>query len=395
MPTEKIYYRDAYQAELKTRLLARQPASDGLWLLPDQSIIYPGGGGQLADIATINGLPVQEIRVQAEEIWCRMEPETAPPDDGELLLKIDWDRRYYNMQQHSGQHLLSHVLFEKNLATVSVHLGEEYTLVEVEGAFPSAQTLQEAEAQVNQLIRKAIPVTARWVSRDELDGLPLRKPAGDWEELRVVVIGAIDYSACGGLHVQNTSEIGYIKIAGVEKIRGHARIKAYIGVKADAYFNLIDQVGVRLRDQLKVDVGQFPERVAALAAEIARLKKERETYRRGYIEQTCRSLAEEAGGQPFILKRLAEGDWQNAQDIARTLSSAHGCIACVLFERRFVLISPDENKFDPHEFLGKFGAHLKLKGGGAPGFVQGVTGEIGDLAIQEALHQWFAKNPEG
>lgn len=49
-----------------------------------------------------------------------------------VLQKIDWERRFDHMQQHSGQHLISAVLEKEfNYTTVSWWLGEEVSYVEL------------------------------------------------------------------------------------------------------------------------------------------------------------------------------------------------------------------------------------------------------------------------
>lgn len=58
---------------------------------------------------------------------------TDPLEVGESVhQKIEWERRFDHMQQHSGQHLISAVLErEFNFVTVSWWLGEEVSYVEL------------------------------------------------------------------------------------------------------------------------------------------------------------------------------------------------------------------------------------------------------------------------
>ena len=70
---------------------------------------------------------------------------------------------------------------------------------------PTDEQVAAIEAKVNDVIHAALPVTIRFVSRDEAAGIvDLSKlPEDASETLRIVSIGA---------HVSNTSEIGEFKI---------------------------------------------------------------------------------------------------------------------------------------------------------------------------------------
>jgi alanyl-tRNA synthetase len=60
----------------------------------------------------------------------------------------------------------------------------------------------------------------------------LRKPPPRGGELRVVTIGALDRSACGGTHVRSTAEIGSILLRGTERVRKTTRVEFICGLRA-------------------------------------------------------------------------------------------------------------------------------------------------------------------
>lgn len=79
---------------------------------------------------------------------------------------------------------------------------------------PTEAEVAQVEALVNEQIAKQLPVTIEMMSRNEaaklVDMSKLPDEAG--EVLRIVRIGDYDACACIGAHVENTSEIGGIKI---------------------------------------------------------------------------------------------------------------------------------------------------------------------------------------
>lgn len=79
---------------------------------------------------------------------------------------------------------------------------------------PTDEQVAAIEAKVNEIINVALPVTIRFVSKEEAaDIVDLSKlPEDASETLRIVSIGDYDDCACIGAHVTNTSEIGEFKI---------------------------------------------------------------------------------------------------------------------------------------------------------------------------------------
>ena len=374
---KKLYYSDSYQQECTTRIIKHKTDDMGLWLQLDQNLFYPGGGGQLPDKGQIGGHELQNILEEDGVIWHCIEKNNSINEGDEVHLKIDWPTRYKNMQQHSGQHLLSHVLWESNLKTISVHLGENYTMIEVEGAFPDDRLLYKIENEANHLIRQAIPLKSFIADRNNADALPLRKPAGDWKELRIVEINGRDYSACGGTHVNNTSEIGLIKYIDSEKIRGHARLKFVISGLAYAYLNQLHSIMNQMKESFQTDPAQFPEKLSGLKDELTSLKKENNQLKKYYIQFQCNEILKKTKQRnEIIVHHLAAGNFDDNKEISKQLASEHRKISFIYGNGRFCMCVPESNDFDDTAFLREQGQNLTLKGGGPKGFVQGVYSDI-------------------
>ena len=124
METALLYYQDVYLRECSAKILKITMDKQGPWLLPDQTIFYPGGGGQPADSGSIDGKAVESIRKEDKQIW-HLVPGFQGEAGNTVKMQIDWPRRFYMMQQHSGQHLISNIAMDYKFNTVSVHFGEE------------------------------------------------------------------------------------------------------------------------------------------------------------------------------------------------------------------------------------------------------------------------------
>ena len=79
---------------------------------------------------------------------------------------------------------------------------------------PTPEQVAAIEAKVNEVIARNLPVTVRFVPREEAAALvDLSKlPEDASQTLRIVSIGDYDDCACIGAHVDNTSEIGTFRI---------------------------------------------------------------------------------------------------------------------------------------------------------------------------------------
>jgi Ser-tRNA(Ala) deacylase AlaX len=74
--------------------------------------------------------------------------------------------------------------------------------------------LKNLEEEVNEVIRKNLPVTERYMEFSKADLLfdLSRLPQDRNTEIRIIEIGDFDSCPCIGQHVDNTSEIGIFKI---------------------------------------------------------------------------------------------------------------------------------------------------------------------------------------
>jgi alanyl-tRNA synthetase len=173
-------------------------------------------------------VPVLAVTDEGEEIAHQLAaPVSLSRVDGE----IDWKRRFDHMQQHSGQHLLSAIFAEHfGLATLSFHLGQKSSTIDLEAAAVTTETAREAESRANQIVFENRPVTVEFRAAAEAQGL--RKPSAREGTLRVIVIEGLDRTACGGTHVRATGEIGPILIRKIDKIRQSVRIEFLCGGRA-------------------------------------------------------------------------------------------------------------------------------------------------------------------
>jgi Ser-tRNA(Ala) deacylase AlaX len=216
------FLRDPYRRQLRTRVLACRGLGDEFVVITEDTIAYPGGGGQPEDRATLAGQPVLAVERDGDGGWVHRVACEVPV--GPVELELDWERRYDHMQQHSAQHLITALAADQlGLATVAFHLGAERSSIDLDCPELSEAQLAELDGLVQSELRAALPITARWGGPDELEGLCVRSrglPAGHRGRVRVVGIEGVDRNTCGGTHVANTAELQVVVLMDVERVHG-------------------------------------------------------------------------------------------------------------------------------------------------------------------------------
>ncbi len=105
MTTQRLYFDDAYLTHFQARVVKRLEWDGHPAVILDRTAFYPEGGGQPADQGTLNGIPV--LDVQAQDDGSIVHVLERPLSEDTVEGRVNWDRRYDHMQQHTGQHILS------------------------------------------------------------------------------------------------------------------------------------------------------------------------------------------------------------------------------------------------------------------------------------------------
>ena len=219
---EILCYSDSYLKECKSKVM--EVNDHGVVL--DQTIFYPGGGGQPSDngklILENNEYLVKGVKRIDGQIVHLIEG-AKPEINSEVNSLIDWDKRYKLMRTHTALHILCGVIWRDYSASVTG--GDMKPLagrMDFELEEMSADFSKEVEEKINIEVSENRNIKIYQLPREEAFQIPdlIRTkinllPKGI-EFVRIVDIQGLDLQADGGTHVQNTSEVGYIKMIGHE-----------------------------------------------------------------------------------------------------------------------------------------------------------------------------------
>lgn len=228
--TERLYYKDQYIKEFSAKVLSCREGERGAEIVLDRTAFFPEGGGQPGDTGFIGSAQVIDtVEKDGEVIHICSEAVR----EGEAVgCRLDFDKRFTNMQQHSGEHIFSGFVHSVcGYENVGFHMGEHSVTVDFNGVI-SQEELCRIEKLANEAIYKNIPIEALYPSRDELCNFSYRSKKEIEGQVRLTRIEGVDLCACCGTHVALTGEVGIIKAVSMMNYKSGVRITLQIGRKA-------------------------------------------------------------------------------------------------------------------------------------------------------------------
>jgi alanyl-tRNA synthetase len=377
--TEKLFYKDSYKQEFDAVVTGVEPVDGGGFrILLDRTCFYPEGGGQPSDKGTINDIPVLDVRKEGDEVVHLIGDTPAFTVGGMVHGVIDWDHRYDFMQQHSGQHLISGAFFTADgINTVSVHLGEEISTVELDIETAAEDTLEHVERSVNRSICRNSPIQTEWISDEELDADTLRRAPKVSGMIRIVSAEGTDRVACGGVHVGRTGEIGLVKLVGTEVIRGNLRSIWKIGERAYDDYRLKSLITTHLVDRFSAPLGDLEAAVAGMLEKQSTIEKALREAEGRRAEDFARAMA--ADGENVITRVFENEESKFLKTVATALVSAEAspfCLVSKMEGRLFWSAGAPGGLSDLKPALDELLPLIDGKGGGKIPLWQGVGGRV-------------------
>lgn len=237
MQTRKLYYEDSHLAEFTATVLNCVQTEKGWEILLDATCFYPEGGGQACDLGTLGDAHVLDVQEWDEAVVHLCD---APLAVGSTVTgKIDWQRRFDLMQQHSGEHILSGLIHAKfGYHNVGFHIGAQVMEVDFDGPI-ALEALAQLERQANEAIWQDLPVQCDYPAAEVLPTIPYRSKKALEYPVRIVTFPGYDICACCGVHVKHTGQVGIIKVLSCVKFHQGVRLQMVCGDRAYTYLSQI------------------------------------------------------------------------------------------------------------------------------------------------------------
>jgi alanyl-tRNA synthetase len=254
-----------------------------------ESPFYAAGGGQVADVGTIE-CEHGDCRARVEDVFrlgddqalaVVIEEGTLRPGEP-VVARVDHLARHATEANHTATHLLQAALRERigsHVRQAGSYVGPDKLRFDFShGQALTAEELRDVEDRVNEWISRNDPVRPITTTLEEAKRLGAMALFGEkyGDVVRMVEIGAGDYSRelCGGTHVRSTAEIGVFHILSETSSAANVRrIEALTGPAAAELLRARDRLLADASATLRTRPEEVPDAVRGLSQERRRLEK--------------------------------------------------------------------------------------------------------------------------
>jgi len=403
-PTRTLYYEDSYIKEFEAQVL--KVVGDEYVVL-DQTAFYPEGGGQPADQGLLKFNGIQTDVVDAQKIGnviVHVVKGKSPREGDKVTGRLDWNRRISLMRHHTA----THVIMGAARRVLGEHVWQSGAQKEVEASrldishFQRLTTeeIHKIEELANDAVMRTISVEISVKPRTEAErqhGFRLYQGgAVPGKEIRVVKTGDWEVQACGGTHVNNTGEIGLIKILHTERIQdGVERIIFSAGTQALRAIQKNEELLAEVSEKLNAPLEKLEPTAERLVTEWKEIRRERERLIGEIADLSSReylATAKEIRGLKIVIKTLKEENVDRLIQTASEIVKKEPMAVVVLCAtnktaRLVVMVGNDSLKrgINARQIADHAASILGGGGSGRPDFAQG--GGTQTAKVSEAMQK--------
>lgn len=207
----KVFWDNPYQCQLITRVLSIQRQR----VLFEETIGFSFSGGQESDKITINGLPVIHSEIEGNLIYYTLPEYHGLSVGDEVLMEIDWPRRYKIMRLHFAAELVLELVTRKlSIEKIGAHIAENKARIDFIYQHNISSIFEDLLTEYNEIIAQDRIIHTGFTD--------VEKQRRYWE------IEGFSRVPCGGTHVKSTAEVGYVTLKRVNVGKSKERIEIFL-----------------------------------------------------------------------------------------------------------------------------------------------------------------------
>lgn len=391
----KLYETNSLLRQNQTTVTFSEAATDsdgnsyGLIRL-DESIFFPEEGGQYADTGIIrvkdgdSSYDVTLLDGQIENGIVTYKISKPIPNGALVECRLDWDKRFMRMQNHSGEHVLTGVVHNRyGLNNCGFHLSDDdFVTLDFDGVLSYEQIL-EMEREANSIIYEDVPIKDSYPTRDELDRISYRSKIEIEGQVRLITIGddtkTYDVCACCAPHVSSTGMIGIIKVISVIKWKKGIQVAILCGDRALSYINKEHSLITKIARDFSTSPDNIPGVIAGHLEEIADLKRRLSSATQSSLLHQLDMLKESDPKTVFTDAELTANDMKTIYNEMISRFDGFVGVFCGNDTTGYRFNAGGRN-LDARELSGILRDKFNAKGGGSAEMIQGkITASMADI----------------
>lgn len=192
MPVAKLFWTDPYLTETEAKITTVNQGKITL----DKTVAYAVSGGQDSDSGTIGGYEILTAEIQGNEIVYAITPEHKLSIGDNVIVAIDWEKRYCLMKLHFAAELVLELVYQNyNKPTkIGANITKDKARVDFEWQGNISATFPLLQEQLTELVQGNFEITSDYIDEEN--------------QIRFWEINRFAKVPCGGTHLKHTGEIG-------------------------------------------------------------------------------------------------------------------------------------------------------------------------------------------
>lgn len=329
MKTEALYDRDAFAKDFVGKVISCEEVKlkdkTAYKVVLNQTAFFPEQGGQTSDIGTLDAAKVMDVQIEDEVIYhyCTLGFLIGEEVHG----VIDWEHRFNNMQQHTGEHIFTGIAHNTYGAdNVGFHLSDNTVTLDLNIELSDEQ-VDYIEKRANEIIAADVAVKAYYPNQELLGAINYRSKKEIAGAVRLVEIEGVDLCACCAPHVKSTGQVGMLKVVSFGKYKGGTRVYILCGLRALADYNRRMKLLEQSYQLLNCKDDELPEKIAGLIEDNKQLKYRISNIKSGMLTNQIETISPDLTDVTIFMDDL---DAKTMRDGVNALVEKHEGL-CAIF----------------------------------------------------------------
>lgn len=382
MKTKRLFDKSSKIDRFEAVVLSCEQLEEGKYaVVLDKTAFFPNEGGQSCDTGVIEGTSVLSVDEKNGVITHLLD---KPLIVGQTVsCQLDYMVRFKKMQNHTAEHIVSGLIHaEYGFDNVGFHLGEGYMTADFNGEL-TVEMLEGIEYKANLVTAACKQIKTYYPDEETLRSMSYRSKLDFYENVRIVEIEDTDTCACCAPHVENTGEVGIIKILDAIRYKGGTRITMIAGLDALSDYKARLAEIKHISMAISAKQSEVADGVDRLIDEMGKLKGAVSSLKR---EMMNRKLAEmgESGGSIILFEEF--DDMLALRNLANDAVKKCGKVFAIFSKvgegYKYIIAS---NTLDLKALSREINSAIDGRGGGSAQMIQGSCN-----ANEETIKVYFS-----